>query len=760
MAGKVFEIAFNIMGRLGSSFGQAFSNANEQMKKLNKETASLKAEMKALDLQQKKGQITTQQYAQAYERVAAALAKAEQRQKSYAKSQSLQQKFDQSRGALRGAMVGTVETGMALGGPVMAAVNFETAMAGVAKQVDGARNDAGELTEIGQQAQKDILALSKTLMKSPTDIANAYALGARAGVKGAENLAKITEMSIMMGTAFEMPAEQITTQMAKIGNGLGYNLETAEGIAKLEALADTINYVDDKTLATGPDLIDFMNRTAGTIKALAPTMSEGMTVGLGGGLLAAGEKAEVAGTAINAMLTKFAAAPKQAKSFQNALATLGMSSEELQANIIDNADGAILDLFERIKQLDQATRNNVMAELIGQEHIDTVSKLTGNYDKFLDAIKLANDEAARGSVRKEFEIMYKTTASQLKGTQAAAERLAIALGSFLLPEIKVLSNELSYLATWFSDATQRHESLASKVVKLTAGILGGTVALSAFLWAVSAVIAPFVSFYTWAVKVQLASKASAVATWLWTMAQRAWNITMIVGKGLLLAGWYTVMAARYIAMAALTGAWTAAQWLWNAAMMANPIGLVIAGIGLLVGAGYLLVENWDTVQSWFITLWDNPKLALQQFIDGIYSKFGKAFKFLEEQWAWIKNIFSQPVSANVQASVSADGAPNVYENATGGIYGKGAFLTTFAESSAEAAIPLDGSPRAVSLWSQAGEMLGVSPSGGGISVTFAPVINAAGGNAQEIRQMLQAAEDDLIDKLQALKHQQRRTSYA
>ena len=66
MAGKVFEIAFNIMGRLGSSFGQAFSNANEQMKKLNKETASLKAEMKALDLQQKKGQITTQQYAQAY----------------------------------------------------------------------------------------------------------------------------------------------------------------------------------------------------------------------------------------------------------------------------------------------------------------------------------------------------------------------------------------------------------------------------------------------------------------------------------------------------------------------------------------------------------------------------------------------------------------------------------------------------------------------------------------------------------------------
>lgn len=52
---------------------------------------------------------------------------------------------------------------------------------------------------------------------------------------------------------------------------------------------------------------------------------------------------------------------------------------------------------------------------------------------------------------------------------------------------------------------------------------------------------------------------------------------------------------------------------------------------------------------------------------------------------------------------------NVAHNAAGGIYSKGAFLTTFAENSAEAAIPLDKSARAVSLWQQAGQMLGVLP---------------------------------------------------
>ena len=91
-------------------------------------------------------------------------------------------------------------------GPVMASMNFETSMAQVAKQVDNARDANGELSDIGREAQNDILEMSQALMKSPVEIANAYALGARAGVKGTENLKKITEMGIMMGTAFEMPA--------------------------------------------------------------------------------------------------------------------------------------------------------------------------------------------------------------------------------------------------------------------------------------------------------------------------------------------------------------------------------------------------------------------------------------------------------------------------------------------------------------------------------------------------------------------------
>ena len=65
--------------------------------------------------------------------------------------------------------------------------------------------------------------------------------------------------------------------------------------------------------------------------------------------------------------------------------------------------------------------------------------------------------------------------------------------------------------------------------------------------------------------------------------------------------------------------------------------------------------------------------------------------------------------ANAAAAVNA-AAANVGKpaaNFRGGIYSKGAFLTTFAEKSPEAAIPIDKSQRAIDLWTKTGQMLGI-----------------------------------------------------
>ena len=80
---------------------------------------------------------------------------------------------------------------------------------------------------------------------------------------------------------------------------------------------------------------------------------------------------------------------------------------------------------------------------------------------------------------------------------------------------------------------------------------------------------------------------------------------------------------------------------------------------------------------------------------------------LSAKAAEISSIHISVPTISVGGNAVASNA--VASNASGGIYPKGAFLTTFAESSPEAAIPLDKSPRAFNLWQSAGQMLGILP---------------------------------------------------
>ena len=88
-------------------------------------------------------------------------------------------------------------------------------------------------------------------------------------------------------------------------------------------------------------------------------------------------------------------------------------------------------------------------------------------------------------------------------------------------------------------------------------------------------------------------------------------------------------------------------------------------------------------------------------IDAMSSAAGAVAGALRGKAAEIAAIHIQAPTVSTGGAVAA--------NAEGGIYRKGAFLTTFAEKSPEAAIPLDNSKRAKSLWETVGQMLGILP---------------------------------------------------
>lgn len=70
-----------------------------------------------------------------------------------------------------------------------------------------------------------------------------------------------------------------------------------------------------------------------------------------------------------------------------------------------------------------------------------------------------------------------------------------------------------------------------------------------------------------------------------------------------------LMAAKTAIVRGATMAWTAIQWVLNAALTANPIGLVVAAIALLVGGVILAYKKSDTFRGIVDKLWAGLKVA-------------------------------------------------------------------------------------------------------------------------------------------------------
>ena len=102
----------------------------------------------------------------------------------------------------------------------------------------------------------------------------------------------------------------------------------------------------------------------------------------------------------------------------------------------------------------------------------------------------------------------------------------------------------------------------------------------------------------------------------------------------------------------------------------------------------------------------------------------------------------------------------VAHNAQGGIYRQGSFLTTFAENSGEAAIPLDNSARSKNLWLETGNALGMFDGSPPISLNL--TFNIQGdANPQTIKsEVVPIIQRTFAEQLHDYQHERRRRSFA
>lgn len=701
MAKKEFSMAFLIGAQLKGSFGNTFSNVLKTFSETNAATEKNKKVLNSLTDAYKDGTIAAQTFKRNLALQSLGVFSAR-----LAKTKGSLEVFNSSFGAMTNIAAPFVSA-------TKTAATFEAAMSKVGAICRANDSDLAALTkkarELGETTQYTATQSAEAM--SYLDMAGWDTEKIIAGMPGllslaaagGTDLARTADIVSDNLTAFGLAAEQ-STHMADVYATVITNTNT-----NVEMLGDTMKYA------------------APVAHAFGASMEE--TAALAGLMANSGIKASQAGTSLRAGFLRLAGPPKMAS---KAMEELGMSmnditAEQKEASMamaslgikLSDTNGprkmsAILtELREKTAKLGQEEKLAAMKSIFGQEAATGWLAVLNSGDKTFDELvtKLEKSGGAADEIAKK---MQNNAQGAMTRFNSAVESAQISIGQAFLPAMAAAAEAGATFFGWFAGS----ETLTNVAIGI--GVVG--VALTGFVAAVSAGAAVVNAYKTVSIACNAVSKAFQACTILST----------------------------------------AAQWAMNAAMYACPIGLFIAGVTAIIAVGYALYTNWDAIKQWFITLWDNPALAIQQFVNGIKDKFSDAFSWVQEKWQAISDFISKPIFGKVNITAQGSSGSDVAHNASGGIYGKGAFLTTFAESSGESAIPHTPNARNIGLLAETNRIMGNPLGGGGnVTATFAPNITIQGGGDEgKIRKVLELEMAKFKKMLQDLQNQQRRVSYA
>ncbi|WP_341743108.1 phage tail tape measure protein [Azonexus hydrophilus] len=433
-------------------------------------------------------------------------------------------KAKEKAGKLAMAGAGIAAGGAAVGLPAATAANdfrdFEWAMLGVAKQMEGARDASGKLTAEYWQMAASIKALSEVLPGTANDIAAIVEGGARMGIQGRENLLIYAEATAIMANAFELPVDQVGEDVGKLSQL--YRVP----IKDIKALGDTINWLDDNALSKGGDIIDVMKRIAGT--ADMAKMSFRDAAALGSTFLSLGAGAEVAASASNAMIRELAVANMQSARFKEGLRMLGLDAMAVQAGMASDATNTIFMVLEKIKGLSGDKQLEAATRLFGKEFGDDAAKLASNLGEYRRQLALVNDEAARGSMDRELAARSETLNQRIENTQDAIRNLSGDLGQHLKPAMAETLDTTRSVIQGIRDWAAENPKLAAGVITGVKWLAILLTTLGAIAVAAGAILVPLAMLKF--SMVTLGMSAGPLLTALGGFAVKAWAVINPVAK--------------------------------------------------------------------------------------------------------------------------------------------------------------------------------------------------------------------------------------
>lgn len=517
----------------------------------------------------------------------------------------------------------------ALAVPVKIAIDYESAMADVAKVVDGLKDEAGKITPAYTAMSNQILEMTTRLPMAAKDIAAIVAAGAQSGIAKNE-LIGFAESAVKMGVAFDITADQAGQSMAEMRTA--FKLTQPQVIA----LADRINYLGNTSPNKADKIMEVVQRIGalGEVGGFASSSIAAMAASL------TSVEPDVAATGIKNMILALTKGESATKEQSAAYKKLGLDSVQVSKDMQTNAEATVAKVMTGIQKLEKHEQVAVTNSLFGAEALPIVMQYAQGLDTLEKNLNAVSDaKVYAGSMEAEYAARAATTENNLKLAQQRVAAIAITIGNHLLPVVNSMTDKFNAVSGAVLKWAQANPALAATLTKIAVGAIAIVGGLSALSIGAIAIFGPMMMVAkSFGVVIGVSKLLVGSLSGIVTVAKLSGGALLWLGKGIFFLGQQALMAMGKLYLFAIRGLGMLAQGLIMGAvkgvtmlgqaflflgknilmagrfLLTNPIGLAITGIAL---GAFLIYKNWAPISAFFVGIWNTIKTAFNGGITGI-----------------------------------------------------------------------------------------------------------------------------------------------
>lgn len=363
-----------------------------------------------------------------------------------------------SRGAL--LMSGGLAVGLGLS--AKAAVDWESAWAGVTKTVDGSAAQMADL----QQGLRD---MSKELPATHAEIAGVAEAAGQLGIQTA-SIEAFTETMLALGETTNMTADEAATSMARLAN------ITQMPQTEFDRLGSTVVELGNNLATTEGEIVAMGLRLAGAGNQIG--LAESDILAFAGALSSVGIEAEAGGSAISKVMIDIANEVETGGDRLQTFADVaGMSAAQFSTAFREDASGAIVAFVEGLGNMEAQGGSTLgVLEQLGITEVrmrDALLRASGAGDLLRQSLELgARAWEENNALQTEAEQRYATTAAEMEILRNRVVDLGIDAGSTLLPALNGVTSGLGTMVDGLASMPGPAKTATVGLAGITTATLG------------------------------------------------------------------------------------------------------------------------------------------------------------------------------------------------------------------------------------------------------------------------------------------------